>query len=252
MAAPTEQILLRVYLQSADRTPYEPTFGRVLREARRRGLAGATILRGIVGFGRRGWVRPSSWSPVRREPVIVEMVDQPQKIGAFVQEALGKIMTGGMATLERAAVMMYRQRTESGQAIMTPAAELQPLSTLPHVAQEDGMTINESAVLLRIFIGESDRWKGRPLYEAIVHEARERGFSGATVLRGSEGFGANSIVHKASLLEMSTDLPIVIEMVESREKIDQLLPLLQDMVTEGMVTMEYVTVLIYRGESPSA
>src|SRR5947208_250272 len=84
-----------------------------------------------------------------------------------------------------------------------------------------------TGVLVRVFIGESDRHAGRPLYEAIVQTARELGLAGATVLRGTEGFGANSVVHKASLLEMSSDLPIVVEIVDVEEKVRRLLPHLE-------------------------
>src|SRR5205814_6815435 len=120
------------------------------------------------------------------------------------------------------------------------------LSTLPQIQSGGRMTINENGVLLRVFIGESDRHQSRPLYEVILQKAREMGLSGATVLRGVEGFGANSVVHKAALLEMSTDLPIVIEIVDVREKVESLLPYLEQVVAEGMITMEYVAIVVYR------
>src|SRR5204863_9691493 len=126
-----------------------------------------------------------------------------------------------------------------------PAA-LTPLSTLPPIASRSNMTINDDGILLRVFIGESDRIDGKFLYEAIVQKARELGLAGATVLRGSEGFGAHSVVHKASLLEMSTDLPIVIEIVDTESKVNSLLPYLESVVKEGMITMEYVVILLYR------
>ena len=113
------------------------------------------------------------------------------------------------------------------------------------------MRVNENGVLLRVFIGESDRFENKPLYEAIVGKVRELGLAGATVLRGSEGFGAHSVVHRTSLLEMSSDLPIVIEIVDTEEQIKQLLPSLEEMVREGMITMEYVVILLYRQESPA-
>jgi PII-like signaling protein len=248
MTAPisTEQTLLRVYLHSADRTPHEPTHARLVGEARRRGMAGATVLHGILGLGRRGWIRPRALSLTQHEPVIVEIVDRPERIAAFVRQVLGKVMIGGIATLERAAVLMYRHRQQNEPADLALASALHPLSTLPSIGQEDNMTIDESGILLRVFIGESDRFEGKPLYEAIVQKVRKLGLRGATVLRGSEGFGANSVVHKAGLLEMSTDLPVVIEIVDAREAIQGLLPHLEKMVAEGMVTMEYVKVLIYR------
>ena len=103
--------------------------------------------------------------------------------------------------------------------------------------------------LLRIFIGESDRWEHRPLYEAIVLKARESGLAGATVLRGPMGFGASSRLHTAKILRLSVDLPIVIEIVDTDEKIQKFLPQIEAMVGEGLVTLEAVQVLKYRGQA---
>jgi PII-like signaling protein len=103
--------------------------------------------------------------------------------------------------------------------------------------------------LLRIFIGESDTWHGRPLYEAIVARVREEGLAGATVLRGIEGFGAHSRIHSSRILRLSEDLPIVVEIVDTEENVDRVLPLLDEMVTEGMVTLERVEVIAYRAPS---
>lgn len=108
------------------------------------------------------------------------------------------------------------------------------------------MKISEEGQLLRIFIGESDRWHGKPLYEAIILKAREMGIAGATMLRGLMGFGAASRIHTAKILRLSQDMPIVIEIVDSADKIDSLLPVVDEMVQEGMVTVEKVRVIQYR------
>ena len=108
------------------------------------------------------------------------------------------------------------------------------------------MKIPEEGQLLRIFIGESDHWKGIPLYEAIILKAREMGIAGATMLRGMMGYGAASRIHTAKILRLSEDLPVVIEIVDSAEKIAELMPFIDEMVTEGMVTLEDVRVLKYR------
>jgi PII-like signaling protein len=100
--------------------------------------------------------------------------------------------------------------------------------------------------LLRIFIGESDRYEGRPLYEAIVRRAREAGLAGATVLRGIEGFGARSHIHTTRLLRLSEDLPIVVEIADTAENIDRILPVLDGMIGDGMITLERVEVIVYR------
>lgn len=111
------------------------------------------------------------------------------------------------------------------------------------------MKLEGQAQLLRIFIGESDHWHGRPLYEAIVLKARELHLAGATVLRGPMGFGAHSRLHTAKILRLSEDLPIVIEIVDSAEKIALLLPHIDEMVQEGMVTVENVHVRVYRADA---
>jgi len=103
--------------------------------------------------------------------------------------------------------------------------------------------------LLRVFVGESDRWEGRPLHEVIVLRARERGLAGATVLRGLAGFGAHSRIHTASVLRLSEDLPIVVEIADTPERIAAFLPELDAMVREGMVTVEDVHIVAYRAGS---
>jgi uncharacterized protein len=110
------------------------------------------------------------------------------------------------------------------------------------------MQIPPNAVLLRIFIGEDDKHRGRPLYEAIVLTARELQLAGATILRGPMGFGHSSRLHTAKILRLSEDLPIVIEIVDSEEKIEAFLPRLEEMMGSGLVTLEKVRVLQY-GES---
>jgi PII-like signaling protein len=107
------------------------------------------------------------------------------------------------------------------------------------------MQIPKQAVLLRIFIGEEDKADGRPLYEAIVLKAREMQIAGATVLRGAMGFGHSSRLHTAKILRLSEDLPLLIEIVDSEEKIDGFLPALDSMMTSGLVTLEKVQVRQY-------
>lgn len=107
------------------------------------------------------------------------------------------------------------------------------------------MQLTKDAVLLRIFIGEKDRYDHKPLYEEIVAEARRHHMAGATVLRGPMGFGHSSYVHRANFLEISENLPLVIEIVDTQDKIDTLLPTLDAMMTSGLITMEKVQVISY-------
>ena len=108
------------------------------------------------------------------------------------------------------------------------------------------MVLPKEGSLLRIFIGESDKHEGVPLYEWIVRKAREQGLAGATVLRGLEGFGAHSRVHTAKILRLSTDLPIVVEIVDSLEKIEAFLPAIDGAIREGLATLERVQIRFYR------
>jgi uncharacterized protein len=111
------------------------------------------------------------------------------------------------------------------------------------------MHLTEDAVLLRIFISEGDRWHHQPLYEAIVLQAREAHLAGATVLRGPLGFGKSSVLHTAKILRLSMELPLVIEIVDTEEKIRSFLPRLDEMMKGGLVTLEKVRVLHYRADT---
>jgi len=108
------------------------------------------------------------------------------------------------------------------------------------------MILPEEGHLLRIFIGESDRYEHQPLYEWIVRRAREHGLAGATVLRGLEGFGAHSRLHTAKILRLSTDLPIVIEIVDTMDRIESFLPVIDGAIAEGLATIEKVQIRFYR------
>jgi uncharacterized protein len=114
------------------------------------------------------------------------------------------------------------------------------------------MEIPRESLLLRIFIGESDRFDGKPLHEAIVLKARELHLAGATVVRGAMGFGKSSRLHTNKILRLSIDLPLVIEIVDSEENINAFLPVLESMMGGGMVTLEPVRVIHYRGTAPKA
>jgi PII-like signaling protein len=114
------------------------------------------------------------------------------------------------------------------------------------------MRIDGPALLVRIYVGEADHHGGKPLYQAIVELLRARGLAGATVLRGIEGFGANARLHTTRLLRLSEDLPVLIEAVDTEERIRAILPELDEIVGDGLITLEKVEVLAYRGTGPVA
>lgn len=245
-----EQTLLRVYLRNTDKHGWfsAPAAETLVKHAKANGLSGATVFRGILGMDITGrLLERSSWSVIEHVPVIVEFVDNPRTIGRFLS-VVGEVVLEGMATLERGHVLLYRQnRVAADKAAMRleVPGPITPFSTLPNPEEFPVMKLSEEGKLLRIFIGESDLWQGQPLYRAIVLKARELGLAGATVLRGPMGFGANSRVHTTKVLELSTDMPIVIEIVDVGNKIESLLPFLEESVAEGMITIEDVRVLRY-------
>ena len=114
------------------------------------------------------------------------------------------------------------------------------------------MQLPEEGYLLRIFIGEADKFQGKPLYEWLVLQAREQGLAGATVLRGMMGFGGHSRLHTAKVARLSLDLPIVVEIVDTREKLEAFLAHIDDNITEGLATLEKAEVRLYRSGKPNA
>lgn len=248
MKLEAEQVLCRVHLSNLERHGPEPLYEWIVEAARRQDIQGGTVLKGFMGLQADGTVvREHTWTVTQEVPVIVEIVDGPRHIERLLSQ-IEPAMKAGTITLERAHVVLYRSgEAQARSRDVAPRCDVvatQEKSAAPEVKT---MTIPESGALMRIFIGESDRDRGRdrPLYEAIVLRAREAHLAGATVLRGPMGFGKHSRMHSAKLLETSTDLPIVIEIVDSEEKINAFLPVVDELVTEGLVTLEAVRVLKY-------
>jgi PII-like signaling protein len=249
-----EQVLLRVFMLSTDQVCHglkslwgTPAYEWIVHRARRRHLAGATVLRGIHGLGSRGLSPKPGWHVAHGLPVVVEVVDSAEVIASFYRQEILPHLSHGTVTLERAAVLRYRHR-ESAEARrpLEMFERVHDLSTLPEIGGSDAMKMQEDGVLLRIFAGDSDRFEGVPLYEVVVRKARELGLAGATVLKGSMGFGAHSVLHTAKVLELSADLPVVIEVVDTEEKVRRLLPVVDTMVQEGLITMEAVRIMAWR------
>jgi PII-like signaling protein len=252
-----ELTLLRVCLRNTDKHIWfsAPAAEELVERARQAGLAGATVLRGFFGLDVNGKLLESSaWSLVEHVPVVVEIVDSPEAIVRFL-EVVAQVIPEGLVTMERAHVLLYRHNRGEAGRVPLPSALPGPvpaLSTVPSPKELPEMYLSEDGQLLRVFVGESDEWQGTPLYRAVVLKAKELGLAGATVLRGPMGFGANSRVHTTNLLELSTDLPIVIEIVDVAAKVEALLPFLDEVVQEGMITLEAVRVVRYRHNSGKA
>lgn len=244
MRTESEQVLCRFYLTNLARIHGESLYEWIVRTARREGLQGATVLKGLPGWG------PGSAPPKGRlfalaheVPVIVEVVDGPKAIERLLARIEPELREG-MITLERAFVPLDRSVPEADARVHAADVASARASTASEVKT---MSLPEEGVLLRIFIGEADRQPGgdRPLYEALVLRAREAHLAGATVLKGPLGFGKHSRLHSAKLLELSSDLPVVVEIVDSEERITAFLPMVDELVSEGLVTLEAVRVLKY-------
>lgn len=246
MKIEAEQVLCRFQLSTFIRHGTEPLYQWIVETAHREGLQGATVLKGFYGLRPDGSIlQEQTWAISQELPVVVEIVDE----AARIEKLLGRVepvFREGAITLERAHVLLYRAGAGEPAAAVNgrQVVTTQTSSTAGGVRT---MKLPEEGVLLRIFIGESDREPGRdrPLFEAIVRRAREAHLAGATVLRGPMGFGRHSRMHAAKLLELSTDLPILIEIVDAEDRINAFLPTVDELVTEGLVTLEAVRILRY-------
>jgi len=246
MKIEAEQVLCRFQLSNFVRHGMRPLYEWIVETAHRDGLQGATVLKGFYGLRPDGSVLAEhTWSISQELPVIVEVVDEAPRIEALLVRVEPAFLEG-VITLERAHVLLYRSSPEPapplmiGRNVVATTAQSQAIGVRT-------MNVPENGVLLRIFIGESDREPGRdrPLFEAIVRRAREAHLAGATVLRGPMGFGRHSRMHTSKLLELSTDLPIVIEIVDAEDKVEAFLPTVDQLVTEGLVTLEAVRIVRY-------
>ena len=203
-------------------------------------------MKGFYGLHSDGSVlEERHWALSQELPVIVEVVDEPTRIEMLLAK-VEPAFRGGIITLERAHVLLYRAGEREATSPLG-GRDIIGTAAASAAAGVRTMKLPDNGVLLRIFIGESDKEPGgeRPLYEAIVRKAREVHLAGATVLRGPMGFGRHSRVHTAKLLELSTDLPVVIEIVDAADKVDAFLPTVDELVSEGLVTLEAVRIVRY-------
>jgi uncharacterized protein len=247
MKIDAEQVLCRFQLSNFARHGLGSLYEWIVHKARREGLQGATVREGFYGMGPNGEILSlHAWPIAQERPVIVEVVDEPARIEALLAH-VEPLFHEGVITLERAHVFLYRAGPRDTHHPIQITRNI--LSTVSVSAANGVRTMKtpENGVLLRIFIGHNDREPehGRPLYEAIVQRAQDAQLAGATVLRGAVGYGRHSRIHTAKLLELSTDLPIVIEIVDAEDKVEAFLPTVDALVTEGLVTLEAVRIIRY-------
>ncbi len=220
---------LVVYVNALQHHKGKPVYESIVEFLHRHGCAGATVTRAVAGYGLSGKVHEAHlFSLTEDVPMRIEAVESEQKIAALLPFVYEMVDKGLIEVQDTEVIKHTTQKTsaEEGEAVRHEKLE-------------------GRAKLLRIYIGEDDRWEGEPLHEAIVKQLRMMDFAGATVYRGLSGFGAQQRVHHASFLGLSSDLPIMISVIDTEEKIRGVLPVLDEMVDEGLIALSDVEIIKY-------
>jgi len=207
----------------------EPLYLAVLNYLFYRGVSGATVTKGVAGFGSHHQMHTARILEMSGNlPIKVEFIEEEAKLAEILPKLVDMVAPG----------LVDVQDTTVVTTTATPD-EQRAGPRLPHEA------LTGHAKLMRIFIGESDRWRGKPLYDAIVESLRANDFAGVTVYRGIAGYGAHRRFHKEKRLSLSQDLPIVLSIVDEETKLRAYLPVLEEMVVEGLVVLSDVDVIKY-------
>lgn len=219
---------LIIYVSQNDRYQGMPLYEALLHFLHRRGCAGATATKGIAGFGAHGVFHVSKLLRLTEDlPIRIEMVESAEKIDALLP-FIYEMVTEGLVELQDTEVIKYAHKHE-----------------VEEEHHHHGVKMEGRAMMLRIYIGENDRYEGVPLYEAIVKRLKMVDIAGATVFKGIMGYGAKSRVHRKHMLGIGDDLPIMISVVDTEERIRHVLPQLDNMVEEGLVVLSEVEVFKY-------
>ena len=220
---------LVVYVNTLQHYKSKPVYEAIVEFAHRHGCAGATVTKAVSGYGRSGKVHEAHLFSITNDvPMRVEVVDSEQKINALLPFIYDMVDKG---LIEVQDTQVIKHSTHKAQAEETHAVKHEKLEG--------------RAKLLRIYIGEDDRWEDEPLHEAIVKKLRMMDIAGATVYRGLIGYGAQNRVHRSGFLGLSKDLPIMLSIIDTEEKIRGVLPVLDEMVDEGLIALSDVEIIKY-------
>jgi PII-like signaling protein len=218
---------LIIYISQSDRYEGIPLYEALLHLLHKRGCAGATATKGIAGFGPHGVFHTSKILRLTQDlPVRIEVVESAEKIDAMLP-FVHDMVKEGLIELQDTEVIKYTHKHEIKEE------------------PQQGAKMKGHAMMLRIFVGEKDRFEGVPLYEAIVKRLKMVDIAGATVFKGIMGYGAKSRIHSKTMLGISEDLPIMITVVDTEQRIRQVLPEVEDMVGEGLVVLSEVEISKY-------
>jgi PII-like signaling protein len=220
---------LVIYVNALQHHKGKPVYEEIVQFAHRHGCAGATVTRAVSGYGHSGKVHEAHvFSLADDVPMRVEVVESEQKINALLPWIYDMVEHG----------LIEVQDTE---VIRHTTHEAQPEEDHPMKHEK----LEGHAKLLRIYIGEDDRWEDEPLHDAIVKKLRMMDLAGATVYRGLSGFGAQQRIHHSGFLGLSRDLPIMVSVIDTEEKIRKVLPVLDEMVDEGLIALSDVEIIKY-------
>ena len=217
-----------IYVSEGAKHHGVPVYSSILDFLFYRGVAGATVLKGIAGFGADRHMHSSSIVEISdRVPLKIEFIETPEKINEILGKLEELVGTGLIAMQET--------------TIAKPAQVSKPKKAMP----PEHLKMEGKAKMMRIYIGESDQWKGKPLYEALVEAMRANDIAGVTVYRGILGYGAHRRMHKDKALHLSHDCSIMLSAVDIEEKLRALLPIVDQMVEEGLVVFSDVDIIKY-------
>lgn len=232
--------LLRIYLGDFDKYQHHELYRMIVEKARETGLAGCTVFRGFWGYGVRGFVHTDIvLEGAGERPILIEIVDTQEHVRRFALDVIPMLKkAGGLITEETVYVHHYRPSAEVASKEISGKLSDTKESTMNH-------DLKGQQTLLRIFIGELDKFEQKPLFEVILERCRKLSIAGCTVIQGIMGYGASSIIHKDHLFRLSQDLPILLEVVDTEERVRALLDEINPMLQGALVTEEKILVHHY-------
>jgi PII-like signaling protein len=236
------QVLLRVYLRNTDKYRWLSATDSLVERARRHGVAGATVVRGILGVDQAGdLLEARPWSVVQPAPVVVELVDEPGVVGSFLS-VIAEVAPNALITAQEVVVRLYRRREKALATVTRQECGASGLGTppWPDVEPTPAIPFGEPGQLLRVFMRGTDTHDGELLSRAAVLRARELQLAWAAVFRGVVGYGTAGCVRAARLFGALDELPLVVEILDRAKNVQELLPFFDAAVEEGIITLEDV------------
>lgn len=245
-----EQQLCRILMSNQLFYHHTPLHEQIVEKAWKRGLAGATVTRGLEGFVPGGGVlHERLWSLCTEVPVVVEIVESTARLQAFLPYVAARLRAamaesrrgGALITLERSRVLYYGTQAQIEERVDVDDPD--------DDTEEEPMPEMHDAIMLRVFVDDSDKdsLSGRPLHEALVKRAHDLGIGGATVMRGIMGFGAHASIHASRIFDAARNLPMIVEFIDTAERLAPLRPIIDEMVHEGLVTEEALRLVRFGG-----